>query len=308
MKQLLVILGPTATGKTDLALFLAKKFNGEIISADSRQVYKGLDIGTGKIPSGKKIKKGNGFWEVDDVKIWLYDVANPKRQYTVARYAKNADKVIGEILQKGKLPILVGGSGLYIQAITNGLSNLDIPVDKQLRKDLEKLNVFQLQQKLQTISIKKWQSLNESDRQNSRRLIRAIEFAPFKNISKITQKYNLLKIGLTAPRKILYQRADKRVISRLDQGMINETEKAGLSLKRMKQLGLEYGVLADFLKSEMTKEQLIQTLQGKIHGFIRKQITWFKKEKNINWFDIRKKDYYTEVEKLVSEWYYSWHA
>lgn len=308
LKKVLVILGPTATGKTDLAIFLGRKFNGELISADSRQVYKGLDIGTGKYPSGKKIKKGNGFWKVDDVKIWLYDVASPKRQYTVAHYAKNANKVIEEILQKGKLPILIGGSGLYIKAVVDGLSNLDIPVDQKLRKNLEKLNLNKLQEELKTASLEKWQKMNYSDRQNSRRLVRAIELARSTGYSSSMQKYQALKIGLTAPREILYQRADGRVISRIDQGMINEAEKAGISLKRMKQLGLEYGVLATFLDGQIGKEQLIQTMQGKIHGFIRRQITWFKKDKNIHWFDIEKQDLCVKVEKLISGWYDSSHA
>ena len=184
MKKLLVILGPTATGKTDLALYLAKKFNGELVSCDSRQIYGGLDIGTGKMPSNstyevKRIRpcRSNdiGYWEIDGIKIWMYDVVSPKKQYSVADYVKDADRVIGEIRAKGKLPIIVGGTGLYLKAIFEGLPNLAIPVDKKLRNRLAKLSKAELQEKLKKVSPEKWESLNQSDRENSRRLIRAIE-------------------------------------------------------------------------------------------------------------------------------------
>lgn len=326
MNKLLVILGPTATGKTDLALKLAKKFEGEIVSADSRQIYKELDIGTGKAPSGEckvksekcKVGKGKGWWVVDEIKIWMYDVVNPKKQYNVSLFAKDATKVIGDIHKRGKLPILVGGTGLYIKAVTEGLSNLTIPTDKKLRKNLEKLALDKLQKKLQEISKEKWENLNESDRQNPRRLIRTIELSigvkrrgnllRIEKIASLISRNDVLKIGLTAPREILYQRVNEGVIRRLNQGMIDEAInlcKGGLSLKRMKQLGLEYGILADLLSGKVNQEGLTAILQGKIHGVARRQLTWFRKEKNVNWFDITEKNYSGKVEKLIAKWYYS---
>src|SRR3989338_8125799 len=129
MKKLLVILGPTATGKTDLAINLAKKFNGELIACDSRQVYKGLDIGTGKYPAQyKKLKKGEGFWEIDGIKIWMYDKVFLNIQYTVFDYVKDAEIVIKDILDRGKLPIVVGGTGLYLRALSEELHNLSVPI------------------------------------------------------------------------------------------------------------------------------------------------------------------------------------
>ena len=144
MYKLLVILGPTATGKTDVALNLAKKFNGELISADSRQVYVGLDIGTGKTPSGIsddqiKISKRKMYWEIDGIRIWMYDVIDPKDQYNVSKFVKDAEKIIEDMYKRGKLPIVVGGTGLYIKALADGLDNLSVPVDKKLRKELENL-------------------------------------------------------------------------------------------------------------------------------------------------------------------------
>ena len=324
MMKLLVILGSTATGKTDLGLMLAGKFNGELVSADSRQIYKGLDIGTGKYLSQKsKVKKQKYCWEVDGIRIWMYDMADPRRQYTVADYVKDADRIISDIAKRGKLPILVGGTGLYLKALLGGLPNLEIPIDKKLRKKLEKLSLNKLQEKLQELSRGRWQSLNESDKQNPRRLIRHIELTTmygYMNTRKqhigLARKFNVLKIGLSASREILYKRADERVLARIKQGMIDEAKI--LSLKRMRDLGLEYGVIADYLEGlpvgrqgKIKKENLTSVLQGKIHGYIRRQLTWFKKdlpagrqERNVEWFDITTKEFPGNVEKLANAWYY----
>lgn len=325
MKKLLVILGPTATGKTDLARSLAKKFNGELISCDSRQVYQGLDIGTGKMTSKNlKVIKGNRRWIVGGMNIWMYDVVSPKIRYTVAEYMKDTREVIKEIKSRNKLPIIVGGTGLYLKALLYGLSHLSVPVDKNLRRELEKLSKEQLQKKLKKLSSQKWEKLNSSDKENPRRLVRAIElevtpedadnwipaYAGMTGLK--SQNYNTLMIGLTAPRGILYKRADERVVNRLDQGMIEEAEKLqedGLSLKRMKQLGLEYGVLADYLAGQIrTRQDLIKIMQGKIHGFVRRQLTWFKKDQGIFWFDITSKDFPKNVEKMTGRWYHHHHA
>lgn len=317
-KKILVILGPTATGKTDLALKLAKKFNGEIISADSRQVYKGLDIGTGKITNSKlSIEKGQGFWEVDGVKIWMYDWEDPKNQYNVSRFVKDAKKDLEKVYKNGRLPILVGGTGLYIKALVDGLDNLSIPTDKKLRKELEKLTKEELQKKLQKINQQRWEGMNYSDKENPRRLVRAIELSLSSPVKvRLPRPLNpvqgprndVFKIGLTAPREVLYKNVDLSINSRINQGMIEETKslfKNGLTLKRMKQLGLEYGILADYLADKIkNKEDLVKILKGKVHGFVRRQLTFLKKEKDINWFDITSEAYIPKVEKLISKWYH----
>lgn len=313
MKKILIIVGATSTGKTDLALRLAKKFDGELVACDSRQVYRGLDIGTGKLPGQPaKITKGDGFWEIDGIKIWMYDVVVFKKQYTIYDYVKDASRVIDKILKRGKLPIIVGGSGLYLKALIEGLPNLSIPVDLKIRKELERLSLGNLQKKLQKLSPKKWEGMNNSDRQNSRRLVRAIEIISIgftsDNGSKglLRGSFKTLKIGLTAERDILYKRIDERVISRINQGMLNEAKKLqtkGLTLKRMKQLGLEYGILADFLEGKIREQELIKIMQSKIHGFARRQLTWFKKEKEVTWFDVTDKNYIKKIDKLTSKWY-----
>lgn len=325
MKKILVILGPTSTGKTDLGLMLAKKFNGELVSCDSRQLYKGLDIGTGKMPSTGRWKIEDGRWIVNGMPIHLYDVVDPKVQYSVADYVRDANRVVREIEDKGKLPIVVGGSGLYLKALLEGLSNLAIPVDKDLRKKLQKLSKEELQEKLKLVSTERWYSLNQSDRENPRRLVRAIELAlvmpkvtsnerSSSSSKKQETRYNTLKIGLSASREVLYKRVDERVVSRINQGMIDEAvklHKKYLSFKRMRQLGLEYGILADYLAGNINdRKELIRMLQSKIHRFVRRQLTWFKKPFDssstpLTWFDITDKNFSFKVEKMVAKWYYS---
>lgn len=315
-EKLLVILGPTATGKTDLGLYLAKKFNGEVIAADSRQVYKGLDIGTGKLPSKNlELKKEEGLWEIDGVKVWMYDVVSTSVQYTVADYVKDAGRVIREIEKEDKLPITVGGTGFYIKALLEGLPNLVVPIDHKLRQDLKKLSLEELQSKLAGLSSTRWNSLNQSDSQNKRRLLRAIELIvmnPHQDTQKATgglkDQFDIFKIGLTAPRPVLYEKIDRRVLSWIDQGIIEEATRlhgGGLSLERMKSLGLEYGVLADYLEGKIqTEDTLIKVMQGKIHGYLRRQLTWFKKEKGISWFDTTDKNFLSIVENEVDTWYH----
>lgn len=345
MKKVLVILGPTATGKTDLALSLAKKFNGELVSCDSRQVYIGLDIGTGKM-SGQDLgfKKFDLRWEIDGIKVWMYDVVNPQTRYTVSDYVKQANKVIEDILKRDKLPIIVGGTGLYLKALLEGLSNLEIPVDEKLRGELEELSLEQLQEKLKLLSPAKFESLNNSEKNNKRRLLRSIELIHMNprlprptaqdavvvggpspdgeanggqaymttsdKQQSISDKYNVLKIGLTAPREVLNKRIDLRLISRIDQGLIEEGErllKEGITLERMRELGLEYGVLAQLLTGDINREQFIETLKIKIHQYAKRQMTWFKNPSAssgcTNWFDITDKRVSDEVEKLVLSWY-----
>lgn len=318
MNKVLVILGPTATGKTDVGLKLAQKLNGELISCDSRQVYNGLDIGTGKEASDKSqessIKKDKCFWEIDGVKIWMYDVCDPKKQFTVKDYVIHAEKIIEDIIERGKLPIIVGGTGFYLKALLEGIPNLEIPVNKKLRGELEKFSLEDLQEKLKKLSLEKWEQLNNSDKNNKRRLLRSIELLfmnPYINNNQVkitnNQKYDALKIGLTAPREVLNKRIDLRVISRIDQGMIEEAKNLhqnGLSFARMKELGLEYGMLAKLLKDEISENQLVNELSIKIHQYAKRQMTWFKFQKNITWFDITAKNWEQKMDKLVLKWYY----
>ena len=183
MKRIIVILGQTATGKSNLAVKIAQKIDGEIISADSRQVYKNLDIGTGKLPSINSkvsVEKGEGYWVLDGVKVWLYDLLYPDKRYDVSQFVTEARDKIEEVNFNNKLPILVGGTGFYIRSLIDGFSNSLIPLDQNLRKTLEKLSLIELQTKLQNISSKAWNQLNNSDKNNPRRLVRKIELLTLK--------------------------------------------------------------------------------------------------------------------------------
>src|SRR3989344_5087951 len=317
MKKVIVILGPTAAGKTDTAIDLAKKFSGELISCDSRQVYIGLDIGTGKLPGIEvKVKKGNGYWEMDGVKVWMLDIADPKKRYTVFDYVKDREKVLEDIFKREKLPIIVGGTGFYLKSLLEGLDNLSIPSDKKLRIRLEKLSISKLQEELKKISAAKFEKLNNSDRNNPRRLIRAIELlsqkSNKKNVDAKSKDLDVLKIGLTTRREIIGKRIKDRILHRLDKGMIEEVAnllKNGLSIARLKELGLEYSIISDYVTGVIkNKEDLVKILRIKIGQYAKRQMTWFKKEKDLNWFDITEKNYYEMVEKMVADWYNLGHA
>ena len=273
MQKVIVILGQTATGKSELAVSIAQKsarrggVGGEIISADSRQVYKGLDIGTGKI-----IEK-----EMKGVPHHLLDVANPKRQFTVAQYKKLAEKKIKEIIARGKIPIICGGTGLYIDTITKGVVFPEVPPNLKLRKKLALASDRALMLKLRKLDLVRAQNI---DPQNKVRLIRAIEIAQaLGQVPKITQAtpvYEFVKIGLYLPPEKLKKKIEKRVKEMFNKGLLNKIKKlkkTGVSSRRLKEFGFEY--------DNPTYEKVVkETLK-----YTKRQMTWFKRDKEIKWFD-----------------------
>ena len=293
--KVIVIVGQTAVGKSDLAVNLAKKFNAEIISADSRQVYKGLNIGTGKIT-----KK-----EMCGIPHYLLDVANPKRKFTVAQYKKLADKKIKEIIKRKKLPIIIGGTGFYIQSIVNNVTYPEVPPNKALRKKLEKWHAHKL---FEIIKKQDPRRANSIDPKNKIRLIRAIEI--IKKIEKVPDlvvgqpSEEFLEIGLKIDDVELRERINKRLLARIKSGMIAEAKKLhenGLSWKRMEELGLEYKYLSKYLKNEINKTKMIEELGNNIWHYAKRQKTWFKRNKNIKWFDLAKKREEEEIYRLVND-------
>ena len=315
-KKLLVILGPTATGKTDVGLSLAKKFNGEVISCDSRQVYKRLDIGTGKLPGNEvRVEKGEGYWKMNGVVVWMYDVVDVADSFSLYNYIKLVHKVEEGIFTREKLPIVVGGTGLYLKGLLKTLEHVNTPEDEEVRLKLASLSLEELQKKLRTLSPSYYSTLNNSELNNKRRLIRKIELFTMNpytdtnhNISQTeTSNYDsVLKIGLTLPRQLLYQRIDDRLDKRISQGLIEEGEqlvKEGIPLTRLRSLGLEYKYLADLIEGKITRDQFREQLKYKIHQYAKRQMTWFKKEEDVVWIDITQKNWLKKVEKLVSDWY-----
>jgi len=285
--RLIVIVGPTSSGKTALAVKLAKLFNGEIVSADSRQVYKGMDVGTGK----DLAKYGR-------VPHHLIDVISPKRQFSLAQFQKLAYLAIDDIIKRGKMPILAGGTGLYVQAIIDGYLLAKSKPNEKLRDELNKKTIGQLQDMIKNLNI----DLNQSDFNNKRRLIRMIEiqstaknFKPEKN-----PKYDCLILGLKLPQEILNHRIDQRLVYRLKkQGLIDEVkqlQQQGVSWQRLEAFGLEYKWIAYFLQNKIDLEAMLSKLSIAIHQFAKRQLTWFKKDNRITWTKN-----YAEAKNLVND-------
>ena len=275
--KLIVILGPTATGKSDFAVRLAKKIkHTEIVSADSRQVYKGLDIGSGKIT-----KK-----EMCGTPHHLLDVANPKKVFAVSEYQKLANKAIADIIARGNTPILVGGTGLYIDAVVYGTVFPEVPPNKPLRKKLETKTtptLFKMLQKLDSARAK------TIDAQNPVRLIRAIEIA--KALGKVPafvqkEQYDTEFIGLTLSDDVLKKKIHNRLLARMKIGMVREVanlHKKGLSWKRLESFGLEYRSIALYLQKKISKKEMLEELEKAIWQYTKRQMTWFKRNKKIIW-------------------------
>lgn len=318
MNKLLVICGPTAMGKTSLAIRIAKNFGGEIVSADSRQVYKGMDIGTGKdLPRGTKIRYPwfgkYGYYEVHGVKVWGYDLADPRRDFSVAQYLKIAHHLIDDIAKRKNFPILVGGTGLYIKGVVDGIATAAIPPSESLRKHLGGRSVDELYELLARIDSLKAASLNSSDKKNPRRLIRAIEIAQYQLTKKtlsifhaIGDSYDILHIGLSAPNGFLGRKIAERVRERLKNGAKDEVRKLlrmGVKWEDQSMNALGYGVWRDHFEGDVDEEHVLSEWKRDESRYAKRQITWFKKDVRISWFDIGQSGYPKNVEKLIEKWY-----
>ncbi len=293
--KLLIILGPTASGKSDLAVQLAKKYNGEIISADSRQVYKGLNICTGKIT-----KK-----EMSGIKHHLLDVTDPKKVFTVSQFKTLVEIAIADISSRGKLPIICGGTGFYIQAVVDNIILPEVPPNKKLREKLNKKTTTELFEILKKLDNERAKNI---DAKNPRRLIRAIEIAeklgkvPPLNLprpllentqgkvsSNLMDRYSPIFIGIKTDPQILKEKIHNRLLKRLKNGMLSEAKKLhskGLSWKRMEDLGLEYRYMARFLQKKITKEEMIVQLEKEIWQYAKRQGTWWKKDGRVKWINL----------------------
>lgn len=275
--KILVIVGPTASGKSALAVKLAKKLGGEIISADSRQVYRGLDIGSGKVT-----KK-----EMAGIPHHLLDVADPKRQFSVSRYQKLALQKIKEILKRGKLPIIVGGTGFYVDAVVTGIALPAVPPNNKLRTKLNKKSTTELLEILKNLDPERAEKI---DQNNPRRLIRAIEIATaLGHVPKAATNpppYQFIKIGLGHDPEVLRQKIIKRTRQQLKQGLVNETKKLnrqGVSWRRLEALGLEYKYAALYLQGKITARELAVQLEQSVLQYAKRQLTWWRRDQELQW-------------------------
>jgi tRNA dimethylallyltransferase len=283
--KVIVILGTTGSGKTSLGVRLADKFNGEIISADSRQVYKGMDIGSGKDLGEYKITRSiKGKKVIKKIPYHLIDVVKPQTKFTLAHYQKLALKAIENVLQKGKLPLVVGGTGLYLQAVVDNYQLSNLKPDVKARAVLEKLSATQLFERLQKLNPKFAVQLNNSDRNNPRRLVRYLEIMSADKDFKFKTKkspYDFLILGLDWPNEILQQRIYKRLTDRLEKenmvGEIKRLHKQSVSWKRLESFGLEYKFVSLYLQNKITYEDMVEKLNTAIFQFAKRQKTWWKR-------------------------------
>lgn len=317
MNKILVIYGPTATGKTALGIRLAKKYSGEIISADSRQIYKGMDIGTGKdIAKDSKFhlwkKEKNtgykiGYYLVSGVKIWLLDVVDPSANFNSYQWARLSRLVIKKIRKDERFPIVLGGSAFYLKTLLDGIGSKGIGPDWKLRNRLEKLTFSELQTKLKKKLPERWKQMNNSDRNNPRRLIRAIEVGknlrPENKAGGVWTK-TVLSIGLFLDKERQKKKIIKRVNQRLGLGLIDEIsgllkkycwDDAGLNT-------LAYKEFKPYFKGGSLSEVIEQWYQNEV-SYAKRQLNWFSKDKRFFWIDVGLPNYYNKVNKLTKEWY-----
>lgn len=316
MKKLLVICGPTASGKTKTAVELAKKFNGELISADSRQVYEGMDIGTGKdLPKGAKFNFVNsaigGFYVLDGVKVWGYDLVKPTEDFSISEFVQSAHKIIERILNSGKLPILVGGTGYYVKGVLDGIDTADIGRNPALRKQIQSLSIETLYEKLSQMDPLKAASMNISDKKNPRRLVRAIEIADsnIKNEKRVVappKKYDSLSIGIKDDnfREIIRKRVEKRY----EEGILEEIKtllNSGVNWTMQSMSSIGYRQWFDYLNgNRKLNESLDDWAQAEVKYF-KRQMTWFRKDNRILWFNTGDPELLIIIENTVNKWYYA---
>jgi tRNA dimethylallyltransferase len=293
-EKVVVIVGPTASGKTALSLHLADEFRGEIVSADSCQIYKGMDIGTAKASKEERKK----------IKHWLIDIKKPDQEYSVGQYKKDAVKAINQIIKSGRLPIVVGGTGLYISALVNNLDFPKVKEDKNLRKQLEK----EIEEKGLRAVFDRLVELDPEaayiiDPNNPRRVIRALEVAiltgkPFTEQRRMGKPlYDFLQLGITQPAEVLKDRINKRVDYMMKHGLIEETGKLVKKYGKVKALdSIDYREIIYYLDGKITREEAAELIKKNTWHYAKHQLTWFNKDKRINWVSDPK-----EAEKLLKQ-------
>ncbi len=275
--KVLAVVGPTASGKSALAVEIARHFDGEIISADSRQVYRGLDIGSGKITPA----------EMKGALHHLLDIADPMDNYTGADFVKDAKLAISDILSRGKLPIIAGGTFFYIELLKGASQAAPVKPNPALRAKLEELTTEQLFQKLQILDKDRAENI---DKFNRRRMIRSLEIidalGEVPKIKKFDSPYDWLTIGIDISKSQLESRIENRLNERLNQGMVEEVKtllESGVDSKWLCDLGLEYRYLTEYLQNKITLEEMKILIKTKSRQFAKRQLTWLKRDRDIIW-------------------------
>jgi tRNA dimethylallyltransferase len=324
MYKILYVFGPTATGKTALALELAKQFNGDLISADSRQVYAGMDIGTGKdIPETfHKETRHIGNQDISvytdgQISIWGLDIVTPAEEFSVTSYIRFAIPVIESIWKRGRLPIVVGGTGLYVRALRRQLLDISVPRNDAMRIKSAGASVVELQEMLKQIDEDAFIQMNHSDQANPRRLVRMIErclwkqshpsIDPFiETYQQFVAKQTALLIGLQIDFPVLTQRIRKRVHERVQAGLLKEIETLhahGYSWQSQALSGLGYRQWQPYFEHKISQTEVIQKWEKDEIDYAKRQLTWFAKEPEIQWFTLDKQSRNRQIFQLVKTWY-----
>jgi tRNA dimethylallyltransferase len=276
--KIIAIVGPTASGKTALSIELAKRWSGEVISADSRQVYRGLDIGSGKVTQT----------EMDGIPHHLLDIADPKDQtYTAADFVHDAKAAIADIISRGKVPIIAGGTFFYLDLLRGKMQTAAVERDLALEAELEKLTTKELIERLNQEDPKRAAAI---DTGNRRRLIRALEIThslgEVPKMQSVPSEYEWLILGIKIEKELLNTRIEKRLQDRLQNGMLEEVERLlaeGVSAQRLDDFGLEYRYLSKYLLKEISYEEMVTEIFAKSRQFAKRQRTWLKRDQEIIW-------------------------
>lgn len=277
-RKIVVILGPTSAGKSAVAIRLAQEFDGEVVSVDSRQIYRGMDVGTGKVTEE----------EQSGIQHWMLDIVSPKTNFSAAQFKKKADKAILDILQRGKLPILCGGTGFWIQSIVDNIIYPEVKPDWELRNQLRNSTVDELFQQLQKLDPKRAENI---DAKNPVRLIRAIEICQTLGQvpeEKADPQYQALQIGVSVPKEKLHAKIQKRLDDRWQAGMIKEVQalhRQGLSWEKIQSFGLGYFWIPQYLQEKISLEELYARVYLAEKDYAKRQMTWFARDKRILWLD-----------------------
>lgn len=276
--RVIAVVGATASGKTSYAIELAKKINGEIISADSRLVYKGMDIGTAKPTID----------EMQEIPHYMIDVVEPEYNYSVGLYVKEAKKHITDIISRGKVPIVVGGTGLYFRVLLENYDLPDVKPDYELRKELSSYSYEELLEMLTKLDEKAANSVEKNDKKKLIRYIEIIKLAgkPLDLVRGVKEKeFNVEWVGLNFPREILYDRINKRVDLMIEQGLIDETKKLLQKHERISNITdtIGYREVLSYLDGELSLDEAKDKLKQNTRNYAKRQLTWFRKNEQINW-------------------------
>lgn len=300
-QKVIVICGPTASGKTALSIELAKKINGEIVSCDSMQIYKEMDIGTAK-PTLE---------EMQGIKHYMIGIISPNERYSVADYKKDAKKAIREILNKGKVPIVVGGTGLYIDSLIYEIEYQDIEFDKEYREHLEKevkeKGLEELYNEAKEIDPQAIEKISENDK---KRILRILEIYHATGENKTEQErksrqkeveYDYKVYALNMDREKLYDRINKRVDKMIEEGLIQEVEKIYKKYNDFPTAmqGLGYKEVVEYLEGKLTKEEMIEKIKQETRRYAKRQLTWFRKNKQTIWLDVGKNTIQNNIEIIL---------